>query len=149
MNRLQALLSNELEPGLYRFPSRPAPARLCHDVTQAGWQCLHVDGRTVVDKASFLAAFGAALRFPGYFGHNWDAFEESLNDLSWLRDRKAKGILITYDDPDHFARAQPSEWATARDILVSAIASWQRAGMPMVVLLRGDSAVAAAGLETL
>ncbi len=41
-----------------------------------------LDTRTAADKASFLAACARDLRFPEYFGHNWDAFEECLRDFA-------------------------------------------------------------------
>ena len=38
-------------------------------------------------KEKLLSVLAAKLRFPGYFGHNWDALEECLRDLSWLGDQ--------------------------------------------------------------
>jgi hypothetical protein len=35
-------------------------------------------------KQKLLAILAQKLRFPGYFGGNWDALEECLADLSWL-----------------------------------------------------------------
>lgn len=35
-------------------------------------------------KLDLLRALSARLKFPAYFGHNWDALEECLRDLSWL-----------------------------------------------------------------
>ncbi|MER7708319.1 barstar family protein [Kitasatospora sp. NPDC097605] len=32
-------------------------------------------------KAALFAEWAQALTFPGYFGHNWDAFEECLTDV--------------------------------------------------------------------
>jgi hypothetical protein len=149
MNKLQALLTGEVEPGLYRFVHKGRYARLCHDVTQANWRCFGVDGRAVTDKASFLQACAAALKFPDSFGHNWDALEDSLNDLSWLELEDAKGFIIIIDDADHFAKAQPDEWAIARDVLAGAVLTRRRTGPPLNVLLRGASAIAASGLEEL
>ncbi|MHC2334745.1 barstar family protein [Bradyrhizobium sp. USDA 4454] len=36
-------------------------------------------------KATLLATLAAQLKFPDYFGTNWDAFEECICDLSWLQ----------------------------------------------------------------
>jgi hypothetical protein len=137
MNKLHAVLTGEVPPGLYRFPSRMGHNRVCHDVTQAEWQCHQVQGRAIRDKAAFLAAFAAALHFPSHFGHNWDAFADSLSDLSWLNPSETKGIIIVYADPDPFAKTAPADWAIACDIFNNAVRSWHAAGTPLFILLRG------------
>ena len=38
-------------------------------------------------KEKLLSVLAAKLRFPTYFGHNWDALDECLRDLSWLADQ--------------------------------------------------------------
>ena len=148
MIKLRALLAGEIEPGVYRFDSRIAPKQVGDVIDRAGWRCAYVDVRRIADKMQFLDAFASALHFPGYFGRNWDAFEECLTDLSWEHFNGARGFVLILDRPDGFARSQPDEWAVARGVLTSAVESWQKRSTPMVVLLRG-SKIAAAGLETL
>jgi len=41
-----------------------------------------VDGISDIDNLYEL--FVDAFHFPDYFGYNWDAFNECMNDLSWL-----------------------------------------------------------------
>ncbi|HTR43015.1 MAG TPA: barstar family protein [Pseudomonadales bacterium] len=38
----------------------------------------------IKSKAALLEALSIALRFPDYFGMNWDALNECICDLSWL-----------------------------------------------------------------
>jgi len=45
-------------------------------------------------KRDLLRALASGLKFPNYFGHNWDALEECLNDLSWLGQQS--GIVLIH-----------------------------------------------------
>jgi hypothetical protein len=47
------------------------------------WIVVRLPGR-LTRKQDLLRALAVRLKFPGYFGYNWDALEECLNDLSWL-----------------------------------------------------------------
>lgn len=47
-------------------------------------------------KQKILGVFADRLRFPFYFGWNWDAFEECLHDLSWLPEEAP--ILVIHED---------------------------------------------------
>ena len=53
-----------------------------------------LDGRALRSKKSLLAGIARALEFPDYFGENWDALDECLNDLEWL-DGQAGALVIT------------------------------------------------------
>lgn len=43
-----------------------------------------IRGQRCVDYRECMHELGAALQFPWYFGHNWDAASECLADLDWL-----------------------------------------------------------------
>ena len=120
-------------PGLYTLRSRARPAAIVRSLEQGGRRCFYLDGGAIGDKAAFLAAAAEAMRFPAYFGHNWDAFEECVNDLSWA---PARGYALLYDNSARFARAQPAEWATARAILAAAAERWRATPTPFYALLR-------------
>src|SRR5690606_39923890 len=47
-----------------------------------------IDFASCTGKDDALARFARALRFPEWFGGNWDALQDCLSDLSWL-DRKS------------------------------------------------------------
>ncbi len=48
-----------------------------------GWRIVRIGG-PLRRKAELLRALADGLEFPSYFGHNWDALDECLRDLSWL-----------------------------------------------------------------
>jgi len=133
-DQVEALFSGAVAPGVYRARLRSAPATLAHAAERHGWRAFHLNGGALATKAQFLAASARAMDFPSYFGHNWDAFEESLNDMSWA---PARGYLVVFDGAGHFAQAQPDEFVVVLDILRESVKRWQKMGIPLIVLLRG------------
>ena len=74
------------------------------------------------DKARLLQNMASALRFPDWFGHNWDALEDCLTDLSW---REAPAYVLLIDNP------KPDEdFDVLTDILRSSAESWAGRGKP-------------------
>ena len=118
MKAIDAIAGGAVPAGVYVLTSR-AKVDSVRDA---------VDGTTIQDKLSFLAATRAALELPSYTGHNWDAFEETINELSWA---PAPGYVVLYDNVANFAEAQPEQWDTALSILQAASANWAAAGTPM------------------
>lgn len=119
--------------GVYRYAGRFSTSELLSDAANWGWQGWSLNGAEIGDKREFIAACTRTLHFPDYQGRNWDALEESLRDLSWAR---AKGYLLVYAEPFHFARNNATEWRTASSILHEVTNFWQQQGSPFCVLLR-------------
>ncbi len=132
MSRWQALLSGQVEPGIYHLPAHTRPEAVRQALEPAGWRVFAFDGKRISDKASYLTEVARAMNFPDYFGKNWDALQDSLTDLGWA---PARGYVILYPHADRFAKSP--DWRTAWSILLTAVARWQQAGTPMYILLGG------------
>ena len=128
-----SLLTEMYPPGVYRLVSRSRPSAILDTVAGWGWYATYINGKMVHDKSTFLDAAARALAFPDYYGRNWDAFEEMINDLSWI---PAPGYFILYDYVHYVAAAQPDAWQIALNIFQSACRNWQHHGIPFYVLLR-------------
>lgn len=103
-------------------PPRPDPSLRATDA--------HVDIRIdlagCTDKATLLTRFAAALHFPDWFGHNWDALSDCLTDLSWL---PARHYRVELTQPQVLRTAAPETLATALEILAEAAEFWADEGV--------------------
>jgi hypothetical protein len=133
------LLGGSVPPGVYRYAGRTPAATLLCQAQARNWQAWRLNGSAIDGKAAFLAACARAMRFPRYFGRNWDAFEECITDLGWL---PAPGYLLLYDHPLPFAIHAPTDWRTALNILGDAADYWRQKERPFYVLLRRTYGVA-------
>jgi hypothetical protein len=74
-------------------------------------------------KAHLLDALARELRFPDYFGHNWDALDECLRDLGWLPEGD---VLLAHEDiPLH---ADPAARGIYLATLREAVEIWAKRG---------------------
>lgn len=80
-----------------------------------------LDGQVLADKSGLLAALGWALEFPEYYGANWDALEECLNDMSW----RSGPIALHISHADALA---PELLHTLIDIFSDAAEAWHEEG---------------------
>lgn len=56
-----------------------------------------VDGGKCKNKKITLEEIGNALLFPSYYGHNLDALEECLCDLSWIKHETIYLFINNFD----------------------------------------------------
>ena len=137
-NKIEALFAGDVPSGIYKLPSRASIESIRHAAEKAGMRFAHVDGKAIDDKSSFIKAVGESLEFPGYSAKNWDAFEESMNDLSWAP--SDNGYVILIDKAGAFEEGQPRAFKTALDVLGDVSKAWAEAGTPMLILVRGAKA---------
>jgi hypothetical protein len=94
---------------------------------------LTVELSGVDSKETLLARLGEAFRFPEYSGQNWDAFEESVRDLSWV---PAKGYVLVAMNAEGFWRKTPRLGGALVESWVFCAQEWQRESIPFHIVFR-------------
>ncbi|MGI5131753.1 barstar family protein [Pseudonocardia sp. CA-107938] len=79
-----------------------------------------------------LTQIGRELQFPDYYGHNLDALEECLADLSWLPDGE---VVLVWDGADDLRRADPTGHAALLEVLTAAVEERAGTHRPLQVVL--------------
>ena len=91
-----------------------------------------IDMRGCADKADALDRFAQALKFPDWFGDNWDALSDCLGDLSWW---PAPGYVLLLDHVDDWRARAAEDCDTVIDILNEVAAGWAQARTPFWALM--------------
>lgn len=84
------------------------------------------------DRQDALARIAAALKFPDWFGGNWDALADCLADLSWW---PAAGYLLLLEHAAHWREAEPGDFDTMLEIIEEAAQGWAAQHKPFWALL--------------
>lgn len=102
-NAMATLLEARANAGLYRLP-HGARATLQTAAEILAFSFSRVDLKACGDKGTLLRRIAAALAFPDWFGHNWDALADCLADLSWLQGRDHVVLIENVQDMHRIAR---------------------------------------------
>ncbi|GLY78226.1 barstar family protein [Actinoallomurus iriomotensis] len=131
---IEELLTGRRKPGVHSWAAdRREAARGVTEAERAGWRVFWLDGAGVRDKRTLLTRCAEEFALPSYFGHNWDALQDSLRDLSWTPANC--GYLVVYDHWGELADADPAAHRTLVDVFETAVAHWRDTATPMAVLL--------------
>jgi RNAse (barnase) inhibitor barstar len=126
------LLADPAKGGVYHLEGDAR--QLAETASQAGLAAFRIDIGHAHDKEDFLGHVSKALKFPASFGGNWDAFADSMRDLSWV---EGKGYVIILEKSKHFAGAHRHEFDEAVDVLKEASTFWKAQGKPFWTLVGG------------
>jgi len=124
-------LGDTADAGL-RQVTRHEVEALCAAGRAAGLHCARLDLAGCRGKADLLTGLARELKFPTWFGHNWDALADCLDDLEWLR---ASGYLLVLENPVGLSNAAPKDFALALDIFADAARQWSERGTPFWVFI--------------
>ena len=71
---------------------------------------------------AFFNELAAALQFPFYFGDNWDACNDCLNDLTWLPEHATAGVIVFSNAPALLEAATPADCKILIDLFTRSTA---------------------------
>jgi hypothetical protein len=113
---------------------RTAPRdKLLAGAEAAGCLVLHVDlGGGAQQGSEMLDAVARGLRFPQWFGHNWDALTDSLLDMGWL---PAAGYVVILDHCDGIHGRAEADFVALMQVFQEAADTWREDGVPFWCLV--------------
>ena len=121
MSKLLQRLTDPAKSGVYRSSRSDEILDATRD---SGVHVARIGLAGAADKDKLVASIAAALRFPAWFGGNWDALEDCLCDLSWM---EGSGHVLLFEGAE---QVPPVERGTLVDILASAASSWAERKRP-------------------
>ena len=130
MGKLLQRLGDASRSGVYR--ARRAD-EILETVRGSPLKLVRIDLAGISGKQALLERIARALDFPQWFGGNWDALEDCLTDLSWL---KAGGHVLMFEDAAQLPR---DDRGVLADILAAAAAYWAERNRPFFAVFVGDA----------
>ena len=127
---VREVLADPSQGGAYFVDARDTQARA--DAAGAlAFAVARIELTDCRDKATALSAIARGLRFPDWFGANFDALADCLEDREWV----GHGAVIVLRHTGAFRKAHAADWATLDDIFAEAAEYWQERHKPFFVFV--------------
>ena len=140
---LSGMLADALASGVY-FVEADGRAALVDAARTLGFEVFAIDLSGCTGHDAVLARMATALDLPPWFGGNWDALADCLNDLSW---RPAEGYVLLREHAHAWQAADPAGFDTLLEIAGEASNAWSRHAVPFWLLVLAAPGELAAATE--
>lgn len=121
-----AILSRVDVAGVYHMPVG-GEADLVAAAQQNGYEVFRVDLYAAENKEDMFAAIARALKFPSWFGYNWDGLLDCLADLSW---QPAEGYVVILERCDRVHGLAEADFVHLLQVFEAAANEWREQGVP-------------------
>ena len=132
MEDWENLFSSYLNSGVYSIGNSSGIRLIRKAGFLNGLDFTHINLSKVIDKSSFLKTVASALKFPSYFGMNWDALNDCLTDMSW---KPAGGYIIFFANCKSISENLAAEIEIIRNIFNSSAQYWRQKKVQFYIIL--------------
>ena len=113
----------------------PEIREISRQATELGYKLFKLHGHAIESKEALFHLVAKEMRFPDYFGNNWDALEECMNDLmEWT---PAKGYIVLFEDAHIFCQSASNDFLTFMEIVAGIADEWAHEEVPLFLILAG------------
>lgn len=121
----QSLFDDVAMAGVHHLPHGPVDDLLA-GASAAACLVIRVDLSTAGNKAQMLDCLARSLRFPEWFGQNWDALADSLLDMGWL---PAAGYVVILDHCDGIHGRAEADFVKLMQVFQDVANTWREDGV--------------------
>jgi len=122
-----SLLTRVEHAGVFHMPLHGEEA-LVAAAERNGYFVFRVDLAMAQNKDALLETLGRAMRFPEWFGHNWDALMDCLADLGWI---PAEGYVVILEHCDGIHGRAEADFVQMLQVFENAANEWREQGIPL------------------
>lgn len=137
MSDLSKTLADAKASGVFHLMREPYEIE--RDAKAAGLYVVRMDIGHAHHKEEFIDHIAKALHFPATYGKNWDALNDSLTDLAWIKEggKAPAGFVLIFEKSKHFGAGHKHQFDDAMEVLKAVAESWQGAGKPFFAFIHG------------
>lgn len=129
--QLQVILADADKAGVYHLPHMDKKL-VAAAAKAAGLAAFRVNLAKAGDKEHLLKAIAKSLKFPEWFGHNFDALADCLADMAW---QPADGYVVVLEHCDGIHGKAEDDFVSVLNIFEQTATDWREQGVPFWCLV--------------